>query len=135
MSPIHATLWFVTDFNGDEKIIIFNFQKGKNAYFSYEMTFLRTAWQPYRLSHNHALCVNLQDWHGLNLVFFSKLIMGGFEKVTVFQSTTFQFKNFQSKIRQRSVHWRIFSLAWLGLWPFPLRSKSKIGWKQADFFL
>ena len=36
------------------------------------MTFFRTAWQPYRLSHLHALCINLPNFHGLNLLFYQK---------------------------------------------------------------
>ena len=42
----------------------------KDAFFSYEITVFRTAWQPD--NHSHALGVNLPDFHGLNLVIFYK---------------------------------------------------------------
>jgi hypothetical protein len=39
----------------------------------------------------HALCVNLPDFHGLNLVIFSKFKIGENEKITFFNSIIFCF--------------------------------------------
>ena len=43
--------------------------------------------QPNRLSHIHALLVNLPDFHGLNLVTFSKQIIGNSIFMTIIISS------------------------------------------------
>ena len=82
------------------------------------MTFFRTAWQQYRLSHLHAHHINLANFHGLNLVFFFKWKVSGFEKIIFFEFTNFQFKNsnyifFFVSSPMKSV--TNYGVAWIGL--------------------
>ena len=80
--------------------------KQKNWILSFHsyMTFIRTAWQPYRLNHVLVLCINLPDFHGLNLVIFFKI-----ENWLIWKNESFEFSNFQLK---NSIPFKISPKSW-----------------------
>ena len=95
------------------------------------MSICQTASQPYRLSHIHALRVNLPYFHGLNLVIFSKWKIDGFEKMTFFNPLIFNSNFFLFHPHVKSIYsekatkfCEIFTL--LFSYVVPVKSKVKI---------
>ena len=88
----------------------------KFSVFNPKITFYRTSWQPHGLSHIHAICVNLPDFHGPNLVIFSKWKIENWWiwKIKFFESPIFNSKIFffVSSPLKSVTNYR---LAWMGL--------------------